>query len=173
MTKVETKNNSSDLVQVPLFNPGNQGESPFQAINTTANPHPQKEFSSNAFISEGNSVSNPQSLGIRDLSDEELNGAYESLTPAEQRFHEDQNGDPSVRITRQTKNGPLTFTARLSDVNNELLRRETLESLQGSSGENPQPSKSEIAKQKREQQRRQYWARIFKKRREFGERPPF
>lgn len=114
----ETRNNPPQLVQKPLFEAsGSVSSSSLEA------PEAQpgiESFSPQAFISEGNSVEKPQGLGLRDLTDSELNGAYETLSQAEQSFHEDQNGDPVVRFTRPTESGPLNFSARLSLVNGEI-----------------------------------------------------
>lgn len=166
----ETRNNPPQLVQKPLFEAsGSVSSSSLEA------PEAQpgiESFSPQAFISEGNSVEKPQGLGLRDLTDSELNGAYETLSQAEQSFHEDQNGDPVVRFTRPTESGPLNFSARLSLVNGEIARREEAKRLE-KANKPPKLTRSEKAKLRREEEKKEYWNEIFEKRRKYGERPPF
>lgn len=158
----ETISKPSDFVQAPLFGAETSTREKLQGTSTA-----QK-----ALISEGNLPSNPEKLGLRDLTDEELVGAYDRLSPQEQRFHEDQNGDPVVGFTRKTGKGFLRFSAPLSEINSERDRREELKK-NGAQAEKAKPaphSKNEKAKLKRDQKRRQFYASHFRRQREFGER---
>lgn len=155
----ETISKPSDLVQAPLFRAENE--------KSQVSPVAQS-----ALISEGDLPSSPEKLGLRDLTDEELDGAYDKLTPQDQRFHEDQNGDPFVRFTRKTKTGFLEFSSPLSKINLERERRQK----QKQQGVQPEEvaraplSKSEKAKLKRDEDRRKYYAEHFRRQRKFGER---